>query len=146
MARRVRKSKKKRSTNHRTPPRPSTWDLPRGNCRFCGNPIIENGVQNNRKRWCSPHCIKEWKLINQFSEARKAVFIRDEGKCQRDGCNFTSLSLKDFQVDHIKPLFEARGNLDYWKLPNLQLLCKLCHKEKTKDDMNKFRETKDLNH
>jgi 5-methylcytosine-specific restriction endonuclease McrA len=145
MARRVRKSKKKRSTSHRTPPRPSSWDAPRGTCRYCGSDIIENGVQNNRKRWCSTHCINEWKLINQFAEARKAVFLRDKGRCQADGCDFVGLTLRSFDVDHIKILAESDGNIDYWKLPNLQLLCKPCHKEKTVQDMIKFRASKDLN-
>jgi 5-methylcytosine-specific restriction endonuclease McrA len=145
MARRRKKSKTKRSTDHRTPPRPATWDSPRGHCRFCGEAIIENDKQNMRKRWHEP-CAKDWVLINQFAEARKAVFLRERGKCQADGCEFTSLTLKGFQVDHIKPLFEnIHGDLDYWRLKNLQLLCVEHHKIKTKADMVKFRASKDLN-
>jgi 5-methylcytosine-specific restriction endonuclease McrA len=34
-------------------------------------------------------------------------------------------------MDHIKPLIEAQGNLDYWRLTNLQTLCHDCHKKKT---------------
>ena len=34
-------------------------------------------------------------------------------------------------MDHIKPLIEAQGNLDYWRLGNLQTLCTDCHVKKT---------------
>jgi 5-methylcytosine-specific restriction endonuclease McrA len=34
-------------------------------------------------------------------------------------------------VDHILPLIEAQGDLDYWRLPNLATLCVPCHIKKT---------------
>lgn len=40
-------------------------------------------------------------------------------------------------MDHIKPLIEANGNLDYWKMNNLQTLCRSCHTKKTSEEATK---------
>ena len=141
MPRRRKRSRTRRITSHRQAPRPTSWDCPRGTCRFCGEPIIEDGKQNNRKHWHQP-CADTWRLINNQSESKKAVFVREKGTCQGIGCSFTSISIRDFDLDHIKPLMEAHGDLSYWKMGNLQLLCKVCHKEKTKEDMKRFRASK----
>lgn len=37
-------------------------------------------------------------------------------------------------MDHIKPLIESNGNLEYWKMGNLQTLCKSCHHKKTGEE------------
>lgn len=139
MARRRKKSRTRKVGNHRQAPRPSTWDVPRGNCRFCGEAIIENGKQNNRKRWHKP-CADKWIVMNQPTEARKHVFNREHGTCQC--CDLKSCDMKDFQVDHIKPLFEANGDLSFYGSDNMQLLCRECHKIKTKSDMIRFRSLK----
>jgi 5-methylcytosine-specific restriction endonuclease McrA len=34
-------------------------------------------------------------------------------------------------MDHIVPLIQANGDLQYWRLPNLQTLCTPCHTIKT---------------
>jgi 5-methylcytosine-specific restriction endonuclease McrA len=46
-----------------------------------------------------------------------------------------------WQADHIKPLVEQKGvkeedlNWDYYKLENLQTLCKKCHRQKTNSEV-----------
>lgn len=140
MARRKKRSRTRKPGDHRQAPRPASWDCPRGTCRFCGEPIIEGGVQNNRKHWHQA-CADRWKVMNSPTEARKLVFRREKGICQC--CGFKSLTMKDFQVDHIKPLFEADGDPSYYESTNMQLLCHPCHKEKTKIDMVRYRGLKD---
>lgn len=136
MARRKKRSRTRKPGNHRQAPRPASWDCPRGICRFCGEAIIENGVQNNRKHWHQA-CADWWVIANSPTKARQHVFRREHGTCQ--GCTTKSISLKDFHVDHIVPLFEAEGELRYYGPENMQLLCHDCHREKTKADMIRFR-------
>ena len=48
--------------------------------------------------------------------------------------------------DHIRPLYEQKYkqpdevDWSYWDEKNLQTLCRKCHKEKTKGDMERLRE------
>jgi 5-methylcytosine-specific restriction endonuclease McrA len=37
-------------------------------------------------------------------------------------------------MDHIVPLIESNGNLKFWKMGNLQTLCKSCHTTKTSSE------------
>lgn len=131
-----------KKTNHRKPPRPATWDSPKGSCRFCGHDIIEDGKKNGRKNWHTD-CVHIWKVMNDPKYAREFVYLRDFGKCLDCG---TQTALRwyqkgtTFEVDHVKPLFEANGDLSYWHPTNLCLRCTDCHKKKTKTDMERFRE------
>lgn len=52
--------------------------------------------------------------------------------------------MREFEVDHIKPIFEAFGDLSFWEPENLQLLCTPngCHQRKTKIDMERYRAMK----
>ena len=127
---------------HRRPPKPMSWNCPKGNCRFCGVSIVENGRINRRKHWCRKACIGLWRLINRPREMRRHVFIRDKGVCQE--CGFFRPSIRDFEADHILPLFDAFGDLRYWEPTNVHLKCKDCHKEKTKEDMVLYRQLKGL--
>lgn len=137
MARRRKRSRNRKEGNHRQAPRPSSWDCPRGTCRFCGEDIIEDGKQNRRKHWHQA-CADRWRVMNNPDEARRHVFLREKGTCEK--CGKKSLHMKDFQVDHVKPLFEANGDLSYYGEENMQLLCYDCHLEKTKSDMIRYRE------
>lgn len=54
--------------------------------------------------------------------------------CGIKGCPPTKRGAKvvvDWDVDHIKPLVEAKGDISYWKLDNLATRCKDCHKAKS---------------
>lgn len=77
--------------------------------------------------------------MNDPKEARRVVSRRDKYKCV-----VCEKSVKDerFEVDHIKPLFEANGDPTFWQAPNLRTLCVECHKDKTREDMVRFREAK----
>lgn len=43
------------------------------------------------------------------------------------------------EADHIKPLFEAHGDMSYYEEENVVALCLDCHKTKTKSDMDLWR-------
>jgi 5-methylcytosine-specific restriction endonuclease McrA len=114
--------------NRRTP-KPKTWLSPKGNCRFCGKPIIENKKQNKRKNW-HRECLSIWFICSDPKIARKYVWDKFKGVCQ--GCGKSSWTYYDkWEVNHIKPLYEA-VNITYWYPENLELLCVDCHKAVSK--------------
>ena len=140
---RPRKSKRARKVSYRKPSRPSTWDSPKGWCRLCGEPIIEQDIQNKRKNW-HQNCLQIWLIANQPDEARKFVYQREQGRCGQCDCEIylrfdyaeakhpNREHRKPFQVDHIRPLFEnTQGDFEYFRPENLIALCVDCHGEKT---------------
>lgn len=98
-------------------------------CPPCGKPKEK---WSRRKDWrcCSIECTQMWWKAYRavcWSNVRLEAIKRDNNtciKCKRKKSNM--------QVDHIRPV--ALGG-DEWDLDNLQTLCNLCHKEKTKKDM-----------
>jgi 5-methylcytosine-specific restriction endonuclease McrA len=82
--------------------------------------------------------------MNNPRTARRAVSRRDKHTCQSCGKNCRG---EAYDIDHVKPLFEANNDPSYWQLGNLRLLCKECHKDKTREDMVRFRasQVKDSN-
>lgn len=117
---------------YRKPPKPPTWNSPKGSCRYCGDEIIDNGVQNKRKNWHKA-CLDIWLIMTSPSDARRHVWHREKGVCQ--GCGKDHWGYSDtWQVDHDKPLFESEGNLTFWHPDNLKLLCRDCHASKTKEE------------
>lgn len=115
--------------DHRIPPKPKYYDsAPAGDCRYCGQPIYKKDGKINLRAGWHKECVEEYKLIYWPKETRKAVWNRDRGHCE--GCG-TKCGLKGWDMDHRKPLIEAKGDISYWKLDNLQTLCWECHKKKT---------------
>lgn len=129
---------KEKKVSHRKPPKPLSWNCARGICRFCGENIVENGKTNTRKHW-HQKCANTWNIMNDPKEARKVVGKRDKYQCVV--CS-KDVRHERYDVDHIKPLFEANGDPTYWQLPNLRTLCVDCHKDKTREDMVRFHEAK----
>lgn len=127
----------------RKPPKPISWNIEKGNCRFCGGPILKlDGTKNTRRHW-HPMCVVEWAIMNRPRDARAYVWEHFKGTCQH--CMKASWAYGEtWEVDHKEPLFLAAGNLSYWAKENLQLLCSACHKIKSKADMQVFREVADL--
>jgi len=116
-------------TEYRKPPKPPHYDsAENGDCRFCGKEILKaNGKINFRANW-HKDCVIEYKLIHWPKETRKAVWKRDKGRCE--GCG-VKCGLKGWELDHRKPLIEAKGDITYWMMDNLSTLCHQCHKYKT---------------
>lgn len=115
-------------SRHRVPPKPEHYaSMKPGRCRMCGDPVMEGGVVNNRKRW-HPNCLARWKIMNQPAETRRYLFRRDKGACACCG-----LITPRWQADHIVPLRHAYSP-EHWTLTNLQTLCQPCHVKKTNAD------------
>lgn len=119
--------------DHRKPPKPDHYHTATpGQCRWCGKSVIkaDGKTINKRANW-HKDCVNEYKLIHWPRDTRKAVYKRDKGVCAKCGHKCARKHSDVWHLDHIKPLVEANGNLDYWRLPNLQTLCQPCHKAKT---------------
>jgi 5-methylcytosine-specific restriction endonuclease McrA len=90
---------------------------------------------NGRKHWHEP-CARTWVIMNNPGKARAHVLKRDRLTCQDCGVRGRR---ETFDVDHVRPLFEADGDLSYWHPDNLRLLCQGCHHVKTQADMVRWR-------
>lgn len=121
---------------HRLPPKSPYYHNPKkGQCRHCGKDVLKpNGELNKRANW-HKKCVQEYKLIHWPQVTRKAVFKRDKGKCA--DCGVIAKRGQRWDMDHIKPLVESKGDLSYWQLPNLQTLCPPCHIKKTSAEASK---------
>lgn len=117
---------------HRRPPLPPTYDTsPEGVCRWCGEAIGETKTgRPSKARWHS-HCVNEYKLLFWPPHTRRAVWRRDKGVCYECGHQCAKKGEDGWHMDHILPLIDANGNLDYWRMGNLQTLCGDCHTKKT---------------
>ena len=121
----------------RKPPKPDSYYTKiKGQCRWCSSMIVnEDGTINERKSW-HKECATEYMIIYHSREQRAQLRKRDKGVCNHCG----KFDLK-WQADHIKPLVEQKGveekDLDwgYYKLENLQTLCKKCHRLKTNSEV-----------
>lgn len=98
--------------------------------------------------------------MNNPTDARRFVFVRDRGRCadckadcapgdehvvrriieeimsprQIMGEQRAPLVLGEWELDHIVPLSQAHGDPTKWELANMQTLCVACHKAKTARD------------
>ena len=131
------KEKEEWDGNFRKPPKPDSYYTKiKGQCRWCGNMIVnEDGTINERRSW-HEECATEYMIIYHSREQRAQLRKRDKGVCNH--CGKQDLY---WQADHIRPLVEQKGveekDLDwsYYKLENLQTLCKKCHRKKTNEEV-----------
>lgn len=127
-------------------------DAPRGQCRWCGEPILYQtqgklGQIDRRRRW-HPQCLDAYNLSDP-SEARRRIRRRDRGRC--GACGLHTYALRRelrkigrgrtkeirkrgfkprqsfWELDHIVPLIDGGSHGD----ENLQTLCTPCHARKT---------------
>ncbi len=118
--------------DYRKPPKSAHYQfrIP-GQCRHCGLEILDKkGKRSSRALW-HPACIAEYKILHFPQDTRKAVYKRDKGICAKCGHKCARKYNDVWHLDHVKPLVEAKGKLEYWQLPNLQTLCIPCHTAKT---------------
>lgn len=122
-------------STHRNPPKPPYFDtVPEGTCRWCN---IEIGLtpkgKPSKSRW-HPVCVTAYKLVAHPSFTRRSVWQRDKGKCRGCGTVCTKKGIDKWHMDHINPLINAHGDIAFWLPGNLQTLCIICHKIKTKQE------------
>lgn len=118
--------------SHRIPPKPPWFDtVPEGTCRWCNKEIgLTKRGKPSKSRW-HKECVKEYKTLFWPTATRQAVYRRDKGVCRTCGTKCERKGSKGWDLDHITPLIEGDGSLSFWQMPNLQTLCKPCHKAKT---------------
>lgn len=133
------------ANDHRVPPKPPWFDtVPEGTCKWCNKQIgLTKKGQPSKSRW-HPTCVKEYKLLFWPTTTRRAVLKRDKGVCRGCGVQCSGKGATRWHMDHIQPLIEAQGNMDFWRLGNLQTLCTACHKEKTSREATERAEKRKL--
>jgi 5-methylcytosine-specific restriction endonuclease McrA len=133
--------------------RPDLFKLSKGPngrnlCRWC-----KTEVKPPRRTFCSEECVHEWRIITDWTYARRQVIKRDKSICQICSIDLKKLR-KEFrqmneqerliraeelkipkfkighsfiEVDHIVPWVEGGTN----ELTNLRVLCPACHRIQT---------------
>ena len=102
-----------------------------GLCRWCGTNILNASGEINEERLWHPACAAEYLIITRPRYARRAVARRDKKVCRlcKIKCNSTNTP---WEADHIKPLWESKGRIEYFRLDNIRTLCVPCHAKVTK--------------
>jgi len=129
-------------TTFRTPPAPyreHRHALGPGFCCVCGQPVYrygwhvdlwKDGVNKNAVWHCA--CVIAWQFWNGPSEQAKVLRRLQARLCAQTGGRLW----KNAEVDHRVPLFRVWGELrdtpwpallDYWGLPNLQVINRDVH-------------------
>ena len=118
--------------DYRKPPKPQFYyTAGKGMCRWCGLVIFKKtGDINTRANW-HPDCVKAYRVIHFPRDTKRAVWNRDKGICYLCG---SRVGHKEWELEHIRPLYEALGRIEYWELPNLGTACRPCHKIKTRGE------------
>ena len=80
------KEKEEWDGDFRKPPKPdSYYTTIKGQCRWCGNMIVnEDGTINERRSW-HEDCATEYMIIYHSKEQRAHLKKRDGGKCNHCG-------------------------------------------------------------
>lgn len=128
------------SYDHRTYPLKLRPKEP-GRCHWCGSLILNaKGLINLRRNWCNQVCVQNYLLRADPKVWRRHIYKRDMGICQGPGCGLVFDFYEDggWEADHIIPLWTAGGDLTLWDPGNGQLLCKDCHKDKSKADYARY--------
>ena len=114
-------------------------------CLNCGK-IIEG---KRRKKYCSENCSHEWFRKHYWVGMRDHIHNIQKNTCQTCGAtppreengmlkwtnDHSRFDYFDYVVDHIVPIALGGGEFDE---DNLQVLCGICNKEKTKIDQAKI--------
>jgi hypothetical protein len=103
------------------------WRAQRGphgkpRCPWCGQE--GKGLDEKIGLFCSIECINKYHFFSLKTRARRAVRVRDGGKCALCG---KTCSRKEWDIDHIVPLSQGGRH----EMSNLRTLCKECHKKET---------------
>lgn len=125
------------------------WESGKGNCRWCGDPVLKDGKPNLRALWHTK-CVTAYKVATRSAFQRLACWRRDKGKCAK--CGTVHLYKGDWEADHEIPLHLASqvdpsspDYLKFWSPSNLQTLCTSpCHREKSAMEMVAYHSAKKL--
>ena len=111
------------------PPSLGYYDDTDKTCRQCG---VE--LSGRRTRFCSKECANLHGSLRDWRGLRLLAFRRDKWTCQRCGERFWPKWKGLIEGDHIIEIVDGGEEFD---LNNVQTLCVLCHKAKTKEGRQK---------
>ena len=128
------------------PYREKKFALGPGFCCVCGQPVFRFGWHadpwddgpNRRAQWHTA-CVTAWRLWTAPSDFVRILRRLQQRRCAQSGGRLW----KTAEVDHHVPLFRVWGErrdtpwpklLDYWGLPNLQVINRDVHVEKCADE------------
>ncbi|MCJ7632846.1 HNH endonuclease [Candidatus Bathyarchaeota archaeon] len=107
-------------------------------CLNCNRVILDK----RKRKYCSYECSQDFFAKHYSAGMRTKIFKRDKFTCRkcgreaiRNGHTEDPYSSYNYIVDHIIPI--ALGGAEFDE-SNLQLLCGVCNKEKTKIDQAKI--------
>ena len=107
-------------------------------CIICGKDLPKF-----KRKYCSWECKEKWfnKIApaRYWSDLRWRIFKRDNFTCQK--CKTKFETDEKLEADHIMPV--AMGG-DMWDMNNIQTLCDECHVEKTRDDLQRIEDFKNI--
>lgn len=104
-------------------------------CSLCGTVVT-----GRRRNWCSDLCVSTWRMIAYSSETAAQLFDLHGHTCWSCG----QPGYPDpkvpwgavLEMDHRRPLWsltpEERTELKWWLPFNLWLICRACHRTKTR--------------
>ena len=91
-------------------------------------------LKGKQRRWASKKCIKTsltyFHILKGDVKTIRIELIKKFGPICNN-CKIENLNNSEWDADHI---LEVRHGGRYCGLENFQILCKLCHKEKTKNN------------
>jgi hypothetical protein len=138
----------------RTPPTPyreSAYSLGPGACCICGQPIYRFGWHSdlwqtgiNKNAVWHAACVVAWEFWNAPNDQARLLRRLQSRRCGASGRRLR----KDAQVDHRIPLFQVWQDyrdrpwpdlLAYWGLPNLQVINRDVHIEKSAQETRQRR-------
>jgi len=143
-------------TSFRAPPAPyrdERYSRGPGSCCVCGQPVYRLGWHedlwgkgpNNNAVWHTA-CVVAWQLWNAPSNHAKLLRKLQKRRCATSGARLWKTS----EVDHRVPLFRVWREhrdlswpklLDFWGLPNLQVINRDAHAEKSAAEAGTRRRT-----
>lgn len=113
--------------------RKAVWARDRGRCAHC------------RKRVGDYRQIADWFVFDRDRDSsklagRRAILSRHQARLR------AAWGARDrtWQHDHIRPLVEAEGRIEFWQMANLQLLCSPCHIAKGREDNRRRKQQRTL--
>ena len=135
------KSKKIDPYSRRQPKLKDHHITPKKNDGYCDCGCWKK-LEGRQSRWATKECSNStWQLYNILQSSAKDIrpLLKERDgyfckHCCLDGRAFDWTDTPTLQVDHILPVCKGGGGMGLW---NFQFICKDCHKDKTKIDIQK---------